>query len=67
LIRQLGVIADWAYLQVTDVAGQAHVRDFHVPLSRLLDLDGNKFTFYHVGTFNQLSRFGGQVSKRLLA
>lgn len=43
------------------------MRDFHVSLMRLLSLDDNQPTFYHDGAFNQLSRFGGQVSKRLLA
>ncbi len=49
------------------VAGVAHVRDFHVTLLRLLGLDDNKLTFYHAGRFKQLSQFGGQVIKDLVA
>jgi hypothetical protein len=43
------------------------VRDLHVTLLRLLGLDDNKLTFYHGGRFKQLSQFGGQVIKELLA
>jgi hypothetical protein len=49
------------------VDGVAHVRDFHVTLLRLLGLDDNKLTFYHAGRFKQLSQFGGQVIKDLIA
>jgi hypothetical protein len=44
-----------------------HVRDFHVTLLRLLGLDDNKLTFYHAGRFKQLSQFGGQPIKELIA
>ncbi len=44
-----------------------HVRDVHVTLLRLLGLDDNKLTFYHAGRFKQLSQFGGQVIKELIA
>jgi hypothetical protein len=44
-----------------------HVRDLHVTLLRLLGLDDNKLTYYHGGRFKQLSQFGGQVVKELLA
>ncbi len=44
-----------------------HVRDFHVTLLRLLGLDDNKLTFYHAGRFKQLSQFGGEVIKELIA
>jgi hypothetical protein len=44
-----------------------HVRDFHVTLLRLLGLDDNKLTFYHAGRFKQLSQFGGQVIKEIIA
>lgn len=44
-----------------------HVRDFHVTLLRLLGLDDNKLTYYHAGRFKQLSQFGGDVIKELIA
>ncbi len=44
-----------------------HVRDFHVTLLRLLGLDDNKLTYFHGGRFKQLSQFGGQVIKELIA
>jgi hypothetical protein len=43
------------------------VRDLHVTLLHLLGLDDNKLTFYHGGRFKQLSQFGGQVIKDLIA
>ncbi|HEY6169545.1 MAG TPA: DUF1501 domain-containing protein [Verrucomicrobiae bacterium] len=49
------------------VEGIAHVRDFHVTLLRLLGLDDNKLNYYHAGRFKQLSQFGGQVIKGLIA
>ena len=49
------------------VEGQAHVRDFHVTLLRLLGLDDNRLTFFHAGRFKQLSQFGGAVIKELIA
>ncbi len=57
-------------LGMTAVEGEAHVRDFHVTLLRLLGLlglDDNKLTYYHAGRFKQLSQFGGQLSKGLVA
>jgi hypothetical protein len=44
-----------------------HVRDLHVTLLRLLGLDDAKLTYFHGGRFKQLSQFGGQVIKELLA
>ena len=44
-----------------------HVRDVHVTLLRLLGLDDNKLTYYHAGRFKQLSQFGGQVIKEIIA
>jgi len=44
-----------------------HVRDVHCTLLRLLGLDDNKLTYYHAGRFKQLSQFGGQVIKDLIA
>jgi hypothetical protein len=44
-----------------------HIRDVHVTLLHLLGLDDNKLTYYHAGRHKQLSQFGGQVIKELLA
>jgi hypothetical protein len=44
-----------------------HVRDLLVTLLRLLGLDENKLTYFHGGLFKQLSQFGGQVIKELIA
>jgi hypothetical protein len=44
-----------------------HVRDVHVTLLRLLGLDDNKLTYFHGGRFKQISQFGGQVIKELIA
>jgi hypothetical protein len=49
------------------VEGVAHIRDFHVTLLRLLGLDDNRLTYYHAGRFKQLSQFGGQVIKDIIA
>ncbi len=43
------------------------VRDLHVTLLRLLGLDDNKLTYFHGGRFKQLSQFGGEVIKELIA
>jgi hypothetical protein len=43
------------------------IRDFHVTLLHLLGLDDNKLTYFHAGRYKQLSQFGGQVIKELLA
>jgi hypothetical protein len=44
-----------------------HVRDLHVTVLRLLGLDDAKLTYFHGGRFKQLSQFGGQVIKELIA
>lgn len=54
-------------LGMTAVENVHHVRDLHVTLLRLLGLDDNKLTFYHAGRFKQLSQFGGQVIKEIIA
>jgi hypothetical protein len=54
-------------LGMTAVEGKAHIRDFHVTILRLLGLDDNKLTYYHAGRFKQLSQFGGQLIKNLIA
>jgi hypothetical protein len=55
-----------------ETGGQAvecvhHVRDLHVTLLHLLGLDDNRLTYYHAGRFKQLSQFGGEVIRELLA
>jgi hypothetical protein len=49
------------------VEGVAHVRDVHVTILKLLGLEDHRLTFYHAGRFKQLSQFGGQVIKELIA
>jgi Protein of unknown function (DUF1501) len=44
-----------------------HVRDLHVTILHLLGLDDAKLTYFHAGRYKQLSQFGGQVIKELLA
>jgi hypothetical protein len=44
-----------------------HVRDLHVTLLRLMGLDDAKLTYFHGGRFKQLSQFGGQVIKEIIA
>ena len=44
-----------------------HVRDLHVTLLHLLGLDDNKLTYFHGGRYKQLSQFGGQVIRELIA
>ena len=44
-----------------------HIRDVHVTLLHLLGLDDNRLTYFHAGRHKQLSQFGGQVIKELLA
>ena len=43
------------------------IRDLHVTLLHLLGLDDNKLTYFHGGRYKQLSQFGGQVIKELVA
>lgn len=49
------------------VEGVAHVRDVHVTILKLLGLDDNKLTYFHGGRFKQLSQFGGQPVKGIIA
>lgn len=44
-----------------------HVRDLHVTLLRLMGLKDAKLTYFHGGRFKQLSQFGGQVIRELIA
>jgi hypothetical protein len=43
------------------------IRDLHVTLLHLLGLDDNKLTYFHGGRYKQLSQFGGEVIKELIA
>lgn len=43
------------------------IRDVHVTLMHLLGLDDNKLTYFHGGRYKQLSQFGGEVIKELVA
>lgn len=43
------------------------IRDLHVTLLHLLGLDDNKLTYLHAGRYKQLSQFGGEVIKELIA
>jgi hypothetical protein len=44
-----------------------HIRDVHCTWLNLLGLDDNKLTYYHAGRYKQLSQFGGEVIKELIA
>jgi len=43
------------------------LRDVHVTLLHLLGLDDAKLTYFHAGRYRQLSQFGGQVIRPLVA
>ncbi len=43
------------------------IRDFHVTLLHLLGLDDAKLTYLHGGRYKQLSQFGGQVIREIVA
>ncbi|MCA9128510.1 MAG: DUF1501 domain-containing protein [Planctomycetales bacterium] len=43
------------------------IRDLHVTLLHLLGLDDNKLTYFHGGRFKQLSQFGGEVIREIVA
>lgn len=49
------------------VEGVAPIRDVHVTILKLLGLEDHKLTYYHAGRFKQLSQFGGQVIKQIIA
>ena len=57
----------------TDELGQEAIdvvhplRDLHVTLLHLFGLDDNKLTYFHGGRHKQLSQFGGQVIKEVIA
>lgn len=43
------------------------IRDLHVTLLHLLGLDDNKLTYLHAGRYKQLSQFGGEIIKEIIA
>jgi hypothetical protein len=43
------------------------LRDVHVTILALLGLDDAKLTYFHAGRFRQISQFGGQVIKEIVA
>ena len=43
------------------------IRDLHVTLLHLLGLDDNKLTYFHGGRYKQLSQFGGEIIRELIA
>ncbi len=43
------------------------IRDLHVTLLNLFGLDDNKLTYFHGGRHKQLSQFGGEVIKEIIA
>ncbi|MEM7312494.1 MAG: DUF1501 domain-containing protein [Planctomycetota bacterium] len=43
------------------------IRDLHVTLLHLLGLDDNKLTYFHAGRYKQLSQFGGELIKEIIA
>ena len=43
------------------------LRDVHVTLLHLLGLDDARLTYFHAGRFRQLSQFGGQLIRPILA
>ena len=51
----------------TAISGVHHIRDVHVTLLHLLGLDDNRLTYFHGGRYKQLSQFGGEVIRPLIA
>ena len=43
------------------------IRDVHVTLMHLMGLDDNKLTYFHAGRYKQLSQFGGELIKEIIA
>jgi len=62
-----GVVGATDELGATAVECVHPIRDLHVTLLHLLGLDDNKLTYYHAGRYKQLSQFGGEVIRELIA
>lgn len=43
------------------------IRDFHVTLLNLLGLDDNRLTYFQGGRYKQLSQFGGELIREIIA
>lgn len=43
------------------------IRDVHITLLHLLGLDDNKLTYFHAGRYKQLSQFGGELIREIIA
>ncbi len=43
------------------------IRDVHCTILHLLGLDDNKLTYFHGGRYKQLSQFGGEVIREIVA
>ena len=43
------------------------IKDLHVTLLHLLGLNDNKLTYFHEGRYKQLSQFGGEAIRELIA
>ena len=43
------------------------IRDVHVTILALMGLDDAKLTYMHAGRFRQLSQFGGEVIREIVA
>lgn len=62
-----GIVGGTDELGLSAVECVHPIRDLHVTLLHLLGLDDNKLTYLHGGRYKQLSQFGGQVIKELIA
>ena len=62
-----GVVGATDELGSTAVECVHPIRDLHVTLLHLLGLDDNKLTYFHGGRYKQLSQFGGEVIKEIIA
>ena len=62
-----GVVGATDELGLSAVECVHPIRDLHVTLLHLLGLDDNKLTYFHGGRFKQLSQFGGEVIREMLA
>jgi hypothetical protein len=73
MLKAGGGVKRGAIVGATDELGSravevAHpIRDLHVTLLHLLGLDDNKLTFFHGGRYKQLSQFGGEIIRELIA
>lgn len=62
-----GVVGATDELGVKAVDVVHPIRDLHVTIMDLLGLDDNRLTYFHAGRYKQLSQFGGEVIKEIIA